>query len=85
MYEKEFNYICDCDLARKAIAIAKLHGAADPVPIDMDSEINIIKLRVVCRGRESCRIAVAKTLKKKTLLEEVLGLRTDRGGSQVEH
>ncbi|MCC6055976.1 MAG: hypothetical protein LM583_04810 [Desulfurococcaceae archaeon] len=104
-HEKELNSTCGCDLTKKVADIAKLHGAADPISIDMDSETkatigiiriaevldytlnqtveeidtelksNKIKLRVLCRGRWSCRTGVAKTLKKKTLLEEVLGLK----------
>jgi exopolyphosphatase/pppGpp-phosphohydrolase len=104
-HEKELNSTCSCDLTKKVATIAKLHGVADPVPIDMDRETkvaigiiriadgldytlnqtveeidrelesNTIKLRVLCRGRWSCRTGVAKTLKKKTLLEEVLGLK----------
>lgn len=111
-HEKELNNTCGCDLTKKAADIAKLHGAADHISIDMDSETkatiriiriadvldytldqtveeidtelesNKIKLRVLCRGRWSCRTGVTKTLKKKTLLEEVLGAEDmDRGGS----
>jgi predicted protein tyrosine phosphatase len=36
---------------------------------------NAIRLTVICRNRESCKAVIAKTVKKKAVLEEELGLK----------